>query len=313
VELLHRNPRWNNTSETTVVQEALHLTAGTYYISVSKDGSRSGTYSFSLPYTVAGESFKETNGGSNNSLAKACPLEPGKTYTGQIAINDDKDFYSFNVAGNSVVINVNANYHYGDVVVYDANGKELATEWLSRSWNDVKGIASLSKRMVLENGTYYLAVAKSNDMGTYTVSVSTLTQENCPHEYENKVIPSTYFTEGCTTHTCKWCGKSYSDKITAKNKLGTPALNKYSTYGLKKRMRVQWYSVYDASGYQVVYSTNKKFKGAKTINVSKNVRYKIVKKLKRNKSYYVRVRAYVKSGKNKAYSAWSAKKKVKVR
>lgn len=73
------------------------------------------------------------------------------------------------------------------------------------------------------------------------------------------------------------------------------------------------------SGYQLQYSTNKKFaKSVKTSTISKNTTVKkIVKKLKAKKTYYVRVRTYktVKVGKKsvKIYSGWSAAKKVKTK
>lgn len=73
------------------------------------------------------------------------------------------------------------------------------------------------------------------------------------------------------------------------------------------------------SGYQLQYSTNKKFaKSVKTSTISKNTTVKkTVKKLKAKKTYYVRVRTYktVKVGKKsvKIYSGWSAAKKVKTK
>ena len=73
------------------------------------------------------------------------------------------------------------------------------------------------------------------------------------------------------------------------------------------------------SGYQLQYSTNKKFaKSVKTSTISKNTTVKkTVKKLKAKKTYYVRVRTYktVKVGKKsvKIYSGWSTAKKVKTK
>lgn len=73
------------------------------------------------------------------------------------------------------------------------------------------------------------------------------------------------------------------------------------------------------SGYQVQYSTDKKFaKSVKTATVSKNTTVKkAVKSLKAKKTYYVRIRTYktVKVGKKsvKIYSGWSTVKKVKTK
>ena len=67
-------------------------------------------------------------------------------------------------------------------------------------------------------------------------------------------------------------------------------------------------------GYQVRYSPKKNMKGAKTKSVKKNATTKLkVGKLKGGKKYYAQVRTYKKIGKKTYYSAWSAKKTVKVK
>lgn len=68
------------------------------------------------------------------------------------------------------------------------------------------------------------------------------------------------------------------------------------------------------SGYQVQYSTSKKFKSPKAKNLTSYKKTKLkVKKLKKHKKYYVRVRTYKKVGKTKYYSSWSSAKSVKTK
>ena len=77
---------------------------------------------------------------------------------------------------------------------------------------------------------------------------------------------------------------------------------------------VKWKKVKQAKGYQVCYSTSRKFKkNVKTKTVSGKTKL-TVKKLKKGKTYYVRVRAYKKdtAGK-KIFGSWSKVKKIKVR
>lgn len=88
----------------------------------------------------------------------------------------------------------------------------------------------------------------------------------------------------------------------------------------KKSFKATWKKQKtQTSGYQLAYSTSKKFaKKVKTATVSKNgIVKKTVKKLSKKKTYYVKVRTYktVKSGKKtiKLYSGWSAVKKVKTK
>ena len=94
-----------------------------------------------------------------------------------------------------------------------------------------------------------------------------------------------------------------------------PSINKLSKG--RKSFKVTWKKVSGVSGYQVQYSTSKKFtkKTTKTITCKGNKKFtKTIKKLKGKKKYYVRVRTYktVKvNGKSvRIYSSWSKVKTV---
>lgn len=80
-----------------------------------------------------------------------------------------------------------------------------------------------------------------------------------------------------------------------------------------KKLTVKWKKTSKAKGYQIQIASNKKFtKGKKTKTLSKTT-YSF-KKLKKNKYYYVRVRAYAyDSNHKKVYGSWSAVKKVKIK
>ena len=80
-----------------------------------------------------------------------------------------------------------------------------------------------------------------------------------------------------------------------------------------KKLTVKWKKTSKAKGYQIQIASNKKFtKGKKTKTLSKTT-YSF-KKLKKNKYYYVRIRAYVyDSNHKKVYGSWSAVKKVKIK
>lgn len=86
----------------------------------------------------------------------------------------------------------------------------------------------------------------------------------------------------------------------------------------KKKLTVKWTNnISDASGYEIQYSTSKKFAKNKTKTVTVKGRKKSSKtiaKLKSKKKYYVRVRAYVDQGQGeKIYGSWSKTKNVKVK
>ena len=78
-----------------------------------------------------------------------------------------------------------------------------------------------------------------------------------------------------------------------------------------KKLTVKWKKVTGAKGYQLQYALNKKFKKKKSVQ-TKKTKYTI-KKLKKKKTYYIRVRAYKMNGKKKVYGKWSTVKKVKIK
>lgn len=81
----------------------------------------------------------------------------------------------------------------------------------------------------------------------------------------------------------------------------------------KKAMTVKWKKLSGVEGYQITYGTKKNFKGAKKVAIAKNATSSTIKKLKRKKVYYVKVRAYIVSSGKKTYGKWSAVKKVKIK
>ncbi len=81
-----------------------------------------------------------------------------------------------------------------------------------------------------------------------------------------------------------------------------------------KKVSLKWKAVTKASGYQIQYASNAKFKSPHSVRVtgSKSTT-KTITKLKRKKIYYFRIRPYKKSGKTEVYGAFCKAKKVKVK
>lgn len=83
----------------------------------------------------------------------------------------------------------------------------------------------------------------------------------------------------------------------------------------KKKFTVTWAKVSGVKGYQIQYSSDKKFKkNNKSVTVTKQKTTKAtVKKLKSKKKYYVRVRTYKTVNGKKIYSSWSKVKSIKTK
>lgn len=82
----------------------------------------------------------------------------------------------------------------------------------------------------------------------------------------------------------------------------------------KGKLKITWKKKSGINGYQVQYSTNKKFKNAKTKTI-KNAKTtsKTYKAIKKGKKHYVRVRTYKIVNGRKYYSSWSKVKSAVVK
>ncbi len=81
-----------------------------------------------------------------------------------------------------------------------------------------------------------------------------------------------------------------------------------------KKMVVKWKKVKGVSGYELQYATSSNFKkGLVKKNISSGKTSATYTKLKKGKTYYVRMRSYVNVNGKKVYGSWSAKKSVKIK
>ena len=110
-------------------------------------------------------------------------------------------------------------------------------------------------------------------------------------------------------------GSSYAGKGTASFTIRPQKVSGFRVYSGKKSLKVSWKKqARQISGFEIQYSTDKKFINARTLLIrKKGVRSAVIRKLAARKKYYVRVRAYrdVKGG--RIVSGWSKKRAVKTR
>ena len=81
----------------------------------------------------------------------------------------------------------------------------------------------------------------------------------------------------------------------------------------KGKATVSWKAVKGIAYYQVQYSNYKNMKKAKTVTLKSRSKSTTLKKLKRKKYCYVRIRTVKKVGKKNYYSKWSKVKSAKVK
>ena len=82
----------------------------------------------------------------------------------------------------------------------------------------------------------------------------------------------------------------------------------------KKKMVVYWKKTGGNHGYQVQYSTSKRFSSnVKTVRLSAGKKSVTIKNIPAKKRYYVRIRSYKKVGNKIWYTGWSKAKNVRTK
>lgn len=195
----------------------------------------------------------------------------------------------------------------GSIVVKCSNcGDVKSTTTIAK----IKSIA-LNKTSFTENGKVQKATVVAKDSANKTIAASNYTVS---YSNSNSKKPGTY------TATVKFNGKNYTGtkKLTYKINAKAPAKTTVKLSKAKKAsLKASWSKVANATSYEVQYGTSKSFKGAKTVKVSSKSSSKVLTKLKKNKKYYVRVRAVrtvkVDNKNTTLRASWSSAKNLKTK
>lgn len=174
------------------------------------------------------------------------------------------------------------------------------------SWSKVAGASGYQLfRSTSKNGTYKSFKTLTNGNTTSHVNKVGLTAGKT---YYYKMRPYINISGK------KVYGKTYSVVKSAKTKPATPTLtvSKYSSGKIKRKVRVKWSQVSEVTGYRISRSTSatKGFKRIKSPSY-KATRSFIDKGVKKNKTYYYKIRAYKKVNGKLLYGSYSAVKKIK--
>lgn len=195
----------------------------------------------------------------------------------------------------------------GSIVVKCSNcGDVKSTTTIAK----IKSIA-LNKTSFTENGKVQKATVVAKDSANKTIAASNYTVS---YSNSNSKKPGTY------TATVKFNGKNYTGtkKLTYKINAKAPSKTTVKLSKAKKTsLKASWSKVANATSYEVQYGTSKSFKGAKTVKVSSKSSSTVLTKLKKNKKYYVRVRAVrtvkVDNKNTTLRASWSSAKNLKTK
>lgn len=138
----------------------IDLIAGSYYIKVtgkynlSWSSNAVGNYSFKTGFQSANETFAEPN----NDFVTADSISLGQTVIGQIAVNDYKDIYKFQLASaGRLQIDITSYMEYYSLEIFDDSGYRV---WYAddRKWNSNLEYRQDSYILDLAAGLYYIKV-----------------------------------------------------------------------------------------------------------------------------------------------------------
>lgn len=273
------------------------LKKGTYYINIvnsfsAYDEPADVTTLFRVDFTA--DNYCEAE--PNNGVTTATPMTLGKAYLGFIepdGYNYD-DYYKFVIPTTRIariyignytsVASINGKNTYFDLFKAGDTYESRMTSYRgSNDWNSAiyKFNTANTTIKVSSNGTGY--IDKYLTAGTYYIKVTSFLDTNSAYSLNVTNAPA-------------------STGTISKPKSNKPAqvANLKLKKGGKATAKVTWKKVKGAKGYQVKYSTSKKFKKSKTKTKTVKKNKITLKKLTKNK-YYVKVRAYKKVKGKKVY------------
>lgn len=80
-----------------------------------------------------------------------------------------------------------------------------------------------------------------------------------------------------------------------------------------KKIELKWKKIKNVQGYQLKYYQKGKSYAAKKLFIAQNVKKHIIKKLKKKKTYYIKMRSYIIYNNKKYYGDWTSTVKVKIK
>lgn len=289
--------RWYKKDEKTNTAEGVADASGEVTVENLKTGSmgyKESGYTVSFTYGtetkqiyVSDSDMAQNAGGEGGTYELQCP-EFEKDFTVNLRIIFPADMtYSVKAEDGSVLGN-------GTAV---GSSEAVAVKWnpsmgdvrITASGNGMTGSAGYKKDDLMQG-------VKQNSVVDPSSSNLTMTQTGS----------STYVKDPDKTGTSTASGTS--NRVSVEKVSSVKAKSKS-----RKKITVSWKQVQKADGYEIQYSLKKNMSKAKWKTVSAKKAGATLKGLKRNRKYYIRVRAFRNVNGKKIYGAWSAKKSKKAK
>ena len=298
--------RWYEEDQQTNTAEGVADASGEATIENLKTGSmgyRENGYTVSFTYGtetkqifVSDRDMAQNAGGEGGIYELQCPefeknfpvslriiFPAGMTYC--IKAEDGSVLGNGTAAGTSETVNVMWNPSMGGVNI-------------TASGDGITGKAGYNKDDLMQ-GVKQNSVADPSTSSLETTQTGSSTYVKDPDKTDTSNTANTADTTG-TVNTADRVSVGKVSSVKAKSKS-------------RKKITVSWKQVQKADGYEIQYSLKKNMSKAKWKTVSAKKAGATLKGLKRNRKYYIRVRAFRNVNGKKIYGPWSAKKSKKAK
>ncbi|MBR1751142.1 MAG: leucine-rich repeat protein [Ruminococcus sp.] len=223
-----------------------------------------------------------------------------------------KTVKSISVDAYGVNMDENGEYSKYDNTVIYGYSKTAAEDYANKNGIKFIAIASVKNAAVTLSKTSYTYSGKAKKPAvTVKLGKTTLkkgTDYTVTYKNNTKV--------GKATVTINGIG-AYEGKISKAFKINPKSTTvKKVTSPKKKQLKVTYKKIAGVTGYQVTYSTSKKFAASKTKTAAVKgaaKTSKTIKSLRSGKTYYIKIRAYKTVSGKKYYSAYTKAKKIKIK
>lgn len=327
----------------------LALEAGKYVVKVGANGNHTGNYKIKASFKAAGND-EDSN---NNEFVTAQRLEQQQIITGFISEDDKVDFYKIelpaqqtiqviytariadsyfhvwnedNVECHKAVVyaasetqpqtyiyeaTLNPGIYYIQIYPSGSNRGRYTLQWKEKVMTKSLSISGNKSGRVIVGKKVKLS-AKINPSNTSVKTVEWETSDHNTAEVDQNGNVTTKRPGVVKITATATDGSKKSDTYTLVIIPKKESNLKLSArYYNRDKIYVSFNEQFGSTGYQVQYATNKNFHGAK----SKKTKLSFLEltNLKKNNTYYIRVRAYVKKGKKTYNGAWSRVSSVKLK
>lgn len=300
-----------------IVSYSGNLNAGTAAVTVTGAGNYTGTINrtFAIRKAVNKITVSKSEYSCDASAEKARTFSLGAAATGgTVSYSSDQGYVTADDRG---TVTIAPNFAGTAVITITAgdNNYETVAKTVTVYVNQIDNVITASDftKTASKKAQSFSIGAKCNGAGqlTYSSNSKSVTVKN-----SGKVKIAKNFVGKAQIKITAAASGIYK----AADKTITITVNPANTKitGVKRisgqKMTVKWKKNASVSGYQIQYSTSRKFTKAAKVTIKKNAKTSaVISKLKAKKKYYVRIRTFRTVSGKKYYSSWSKIKTVPVK